>query len=191
MAERTKKKREMLKKISVVDVRCMSNSCKKPNLSDIFNPIPLKPRNTLLPHLNHRHCHSSSSTRTATTEDSSSSSYSSTTTATSSPLPPPARRLGRVGGDGVAVEKDSDDPYLDFRRSMFHMILENEIYSKDDLRELLNCFLRLNAPFHHAVILRAFTDIWDGVFSSSSAKRPGTPALVAGPFDMCVSRDLF
>lgn len=76
--------------------------------------------------------------------------------------------LGRAGREGVAVEKDSDDPYLDFRRSMLQMILENEIYSKDDLRELLNCFLQLNAPYHHGVIVRAFTEIWNGVFSVRS-----------------------
>ncbi|XP_010558004.1 PREDICTED: transcription repressor OFP6-like [Tarenaya hassleriana] len=176
MAQRRSKNRQILKtKVSVADIRCRSNSCKKLNLSDIFNPIPLKPRNTLHPHLNYNDCHSSvssSSARTANTEDHSSSSPSSSS-AMSSPLCSSAsavRRLGRSGGDGVAVEKDSDDPYLDFRQSMLHMILENEIYSKDDLRELLNCFLRLNAPFHQAVILRAFTDIWDGVFSSSSAK---------------------
>ncbi|KAJ1394559.1 Ovate protein family, C-terminal [Sesbania bispinosa] len=76
--------------------------------------------------------------------------------------------FGRAGREGVAVEKDSDDPYLDFRHSMLQMILENEIYSKDDLRELLNCFLQLNSPYHHGVIVRAFTEIWNGVFSVRS-----------------------
>lgn len=65
----------------------------------------------------------------------------------------------------MAVEKDSDDPYLDFRQSMLQMILENEIYSKDDLKELLNCFLQLNSPYYHGIIVRAFTEIWNGVFS--------------------------
>lgn len=73
----------------------------------------------------------------------------------------------------MAVEKDSDDPYLDFRHSMLQMILENEIYSKDGLRELLNCFLQLNSPQHHGVIVRAFTDIWNGVFSVRSASSTG------------------
>ena len=49
-------------------------------------------------------------------------------------------------GGSVAVEKDSDDPYLDFRHSMLQMILEKQIYSKDDLRQLLDCFLQLNSP---------------------------------------------
>ncbi|XP_020203533.1 transcription repressor OFP6 [Cajanus cajan] len=77
--------------------------------------------------------------------------------------------FGRAGSEGVAVEKDSDDPYLDFRHSMLQMILENEIYSKHDLRELLNCFLQLNSPHHHGVIVRAFTEIWNGVFSVTSS----------------------
>jgi len=75
------------------------------------------------------------------------------------------RGFGRVGGESVAVEKDSDDPYLDFRHSMLQMILEKEIYSKDDLRQLLDCFLQLNSPYYHGVIIRAFTEIWNGVFS--------------------------
>ncbi|XP_010543823.1 PREDICTED: transcription repressor OFP6-like [Tarenaya hassleriana] len=176
MADRRKKRQIMKTKVSVVNIRCRGTSCKKPNLFDVFNPIPLKPRNALRPHLNYNHCHSSSSatpsTGTTNTED-----HSSFSTATSSPLSSSSstvRRLRRAVGDGVAVEKDSDDPYLDFRQSMLHMILENEIYSKDDLRELLSRFLRLNAPFHHSVILRAFTDIWDGVFRpSAAAKRAG------------------
>ncbi|PIN06031.1 hypothetical protein CDL12_21419 [Handroanthus impetiginosus] len=73
--------------------------------------------------------------------------------------------FGKIGGASVAVEKDSDDPYLDFRRSMLQMILEKEIYSKDDLKELLNCFLQLNSPYYHGIIVRAFTEIWNGVYS--------------------------
>ncbi|KAJ4837449.1 hypothetical protein Tsubulata_015299 [Turnera subulata] len=88
--------------------------------------------------------------------------------------------LGRLGGESVAVEKDSDDPYLDFRQSMLQMILEKEIYSKDDLRDLLNCFLQLNSPYHHGIIVRAFTEIWNGVFSVRS---PAVAAANAAPCD--------
>ncbi|KAM7258190.1 hypothetical protein ACFE04_013931 [Oxalis oulophora] len=73
--------------------------------------------------------------------------------------------LGRVGGESYAVEKDSDDPYLDFRYSMLQMILEKQIYSKEELKELLNVFLQINSPHYRGVIVRAFTDIWNGVFS--------------------------
>nr|GMD88058.1 transcription repressor OFP6-like [Ipomoea batatas] len=67
--------------------------------------------------------------------------------------------FGRIDGEGVAVEKDSSDPYLDFRQSMLQMILERNIYSKDDLKVLLNCFLQLNSPYYHGIIVRAFTEI--------------------------------
>ncbi|KAI7997152.1 Transcription repressor OFP6 [Camellia lanceoleosa] len=48
---------------------------------------------------------------------------------------------------------------------MVEMIVAKEIYSRDDLRELLNCFLQLNSPNYHGIIVRAFTEIWDAVFS--------------------------
>ncbi|GER53059.1 ovate family protein [Striga asiatica] len=64
--------------------------------------------------------------------------------------------------DSLAVVKDSDDPYLDFRRSMLQMIFAHEIYSTADLQQLLDCFLRLNSPRHHETIVRAFVEICSG-----------------------------
>ncbi|CAN4119176.1 unnamed protein product [Withania somnifera] len=61
----------------------------------------------------------------------------------------------------TAVVKDSDDPFGDFRQSMLQMIMEKEIYKYDDLNELLNCFLNLNSPSHHEVIVQAFMEIWN------------------------------
>ncbi|KAF8044238.1 hypothetical protein BT93_A2275 [Corymbia citriodora subsp. variegata] len=87
------------------------------------------------------------------------------------------RGFGRIDDEGVAVEKDSHDPYLDFRHSMLQMILENQIYTKDDLRELLNCFLQLNSPYYHGVIVRAFTEIWNGVFCARPAAGHHSPLL--------------
>ncbi|XP_047976573.1 transcription repressor OFP7-like [Salvia hispanica] len=63
--------------------------------------------------------------------------------------------------NSVAVVKDSDDPYQDFRQSMLQMILEKQIYSTNDLQQLLDCFLKLNSPCHHEVIVRAFAEIWN------------------------------
>ncbi|KAK8542270.1 hypothetical protein V6N13_137157 [Hibiscus sabdariffa] len=62
--------------------------------------------------------------------------------------------------DSIAVVKDSDDPYRDFRHSMLQMIEEKHIYSTNDLQELLRCFLELNSPCHHRVIVEAFMGIW-------------------------------
>ncbi|KAF0933262.1 hypothetical protein E2562_017053 [Oryza meyeriana var. granulata] len=89
-------------------------------------------------------------------------------------------KLGDCGGDGagvgldgsVAVVKQSDDPLGDFRQSMLQMIVENGIVAGEDLREMLRRFLTLNAPHHHDVILRAFAEIWDGVFAAASLVHP-------------------
>ncbi|KAJ6756111.1 TRANSCRIPTION REPRESSOR OFP7-RELATED [Salix purpurea] len=82
--------------------------------------------------------------------------YFSSDTDNSRVCPATVRGFGRVGAESVAVEKDSDDPYLDFRQSMLQMVLEKQIYSKDDLRQLLDCFLQLNSPYYHGIIVRAF-----------------------------------
>ncbi|KAL0369499.1 UNVERIFIED_CONTAM: Transcription repressor OFP6 [Sesamum angustifolium] len=82
--------------------------------------------------------------------------------------------------DTFAVVKDSDDPYQDFRQSMLQMIVEKQIYSSNDLQQLLHCFLQLNSPHHHEVILRAFMEIWNNVgipiTCSGTASPPPPPS---------------
>lgn len=158
----TSKKRVILRNVTV-KLGCNS-SCMRPKLSTIFHP---KPR---------RH-HSTAANHHKTPNNYSSSNSPNTTATTFSPSPSPSpahysseaeravQGFGRIGGESVAVEKDSDDPYVDFRQSMLQMILEKEIYSKDELRQLLNCFLQLNSPYYHGIIVRAFTEIWHCVFS--------------------------
>ncbi|CAN4120183.1 unnamed protein product [Withania somnifera] len=68
----------------------------------------------------------------------------------------PAKIVG-----SVAIVKDSGDPFGDFRQSIMQMIMEKEIYKYDDLNELLNCFLKLNSPCHHEVIVQAFMEVWN------------------------------
>ncbi|KAK1276471.1 hypothetical protein QJS04_geneDACA011706 [Acorus gramineus] len=53
---------------------------------------------------------------------------------------------------------------------MLQMIVEKEIYSFEELRELLDCFLSLNSPYHHELIVTAFMEIWNGVFVSARPK---------------------
>ncbi|KAL9676207.1 hypothetical protein QQ045_004420 [Rhodiola kirilowii] len=124
----------------------LSCSCLKPKLSD----NPPKPRSSSTNPI----------TKLAKEDDTKSDSHCSYS---ESPMP------------GTAVEMDSNDPYLDFRQSMLQMIIEKEVYLKDDLRELLNCFLQLNAPCHHGIIIKAFTEIWNGMFSVST--RPASPSV--------------
>ncbi|RDY12581.1 Transcription repressor OFP6, partial [Mucuna pruriens] len=81
--------------------------------------------------------------------------------------------------DSVAIEKDSSNPYNDFRHSMLQMIFEKEIESEDDLQDLLQCFLHLNAPCHHLVIVKAFNEICQEAFprkvSTTPAPSRGNP----------------
>ncbi|KAG4396501.1 hypothetical protein GLYMA_19G197800v4 [Glycine max] len=172
--------------LNTVSVKLGCGTCRRPNLCRIFHPKP-KPKNLNNTYRKHKHssssssffsgqwggedkCDSTSTTPTPTPTNTTFSPYvDSSHFSDSDSYVKAVGGLGRAGKEGVAVEKDSDDPYLDFRHSMLQMILENEIYSKQDLRELLNCFLQLNSPHHHGVIVRAFTEIWNAVFSVRSS----------------------
>ncbi|KAK3443742.1 hypothetical protein EUGRSUZ_B03818 [Eucalyptus grandis] len=81
--------------------------------------------------------------------------------------------------NSVAMAKESEDPYEDFKRSMLQMVFEKEIHSKSDLRELLNCFLQLNSPAHHDVISRAFAEIWNDVLSKKMDKGESRVGVVS------------
>ncbi|XP_041024272.1 transcription repressor OFP6-like [Juglans microcarpa x Juglans regia] len=163
--------RKLLLNTVSVNIGC---SCRKPKLFHIFHP---KPRPKTPTHQRHNKHHSSGTwhkdNSTAAGTFSPSVAYSQYSDAENETKGSRSvRGFGRIDRESVAVEKDSNDPYLDFRQSMLQMILENEIYSKDDLRELLHCFLQLNSPYHHGLIVKAFSEIWNGVFSvrSSSPK---------------------
>ncbi|KAI3524609.1 hypothetical protein L1887_03268 [Cichorium endivia] len=67
--------------------------------------------------------------------------------------------------DSVAVVKKSSDPHEDFRVSMLEMIVERQIFGAQDLENLLECFLSLNAKEYHKVIFEVFTEIWETLFS--------------------------
>ncbi|KAK7404861.1 hypothetical protein VNO78_05878 [Psophocarpus tetragonolobus] len=80
--------------------------------------------------------------------------------------------------NSVAIEKDSSNPYNDFRHSMLQMIFEKEMESEEDLQHLLQCFLQLNAPCHHHLIVKAFHRICKEAFPN---KVSTTPALLLSP----------
>ncbi|KAK7351699.1 hypothetical protein VNO77_11324 [Canavalia gladiata] len=66
--------------------------------------------------------------------------------------------------ESFAVVKKSNDPYEDFKKSMMEMITEMEMSEAEDLEQLLQCFLALNSRSYHAVIVRAFMEIWQQMF---------------------------
>ncbi|KAI3518738.1 hypothetical protein L1887_07550 [Cichorium endivia] len=167
-------KKKLILNTTAVNVGCGS-ACRRINLSKIFHLKPNKhKRNRYYSDVYHHHHHSSSSVSAST-----SWSTTSTTTSTNATLSPnpsdtttqgsmvgssrAVQGFGWLGGNSLAVEKDSNDPYVDFKESMLQMIMEKEIYAKDDLRELLNCFLQLNSPYYHGIIVRAFTEIWNSL----------------------------
>lgn len=65
--------------------------------------------------------------------------------------------------------KDSMDPYTDFRESMLEMMAGRETWPRRELQELLDCFLRLNQPVHHSLIVHAFADACFGKAAATSA----------------------
>ncbi|CAN4094371.1 unnamed protein product [Withania somnifera] len=83
---------------------------------------------------------------------------------------PPRRKVVVHRGvkGSLAVVKRSNDPYGDFRESMLEMIMENQIFGDKELKNLLECFLKLNSQYHHGMIIDVFSEICDALFSSLS-----------------------
>ncbi|MCD7469143.1 hypothetical protein HAX54_007980 [Datura stramonium] len=79
----------------------------------------------------------------------------------------PCMANGKVN-ESFAVVKKSADPFDDFKNSMKEMIMEKEMFEVEDLEQLLLCFLSLNSRHHHAIIVEAFTEIWEELFGKSS-----------------------
>ncbi|MCO5606970.1 hypothetical protein L7F22_061161 [Adiantum nelumboides] len=75
-------------------------------------------------------------------------------------LPPD---LQGVVGDSLAFVQMSDDPYEDFKQSMYEMIMEKDLEGSMDVEELLYCYLTLNSTEHHELIKEVFSDVWSAV----------------------------
>ena len=145
-----------------------SAGCGRPKLSDVYEP---KPKSKSYAPQNPKHNTFSVMENDDLTSTSFSFNFdkiSSITLNSESEPEPDLPRPSKVMPspcpkitDSIAVVKDSNDPYQDFRHSMLQMIMEKQIYSKDDLQELLQCFLKLNSPCHHDVIVKAFIEIWN------------------------------
>ncbi|KAH7440949.1 hypothetical protein KP509_03G017400 [Ceratopteris richardii] len=68
--------------------------------------------------------------------------------------------------DSFAIMKCSYDPGQDFKQSMLDMIYEKELNSSQDMVDLLQCYLTLNHPRYHDIIVKVFTDVWSEVFQA-------------------------
>ncbi|KAM5585016.1 transcription repressor OFP8 [Rosa sericea] len=189
------KKNKFLKTLVTSSIR--GCGCGRPKLSDVFEPTP-KPKIPICkttpnhqPHSSSSSCDMRNGSFTVDDDDddddedqctSTTISFNNDSTLSSSQpsdsaetqgvkkSKPPSPPLTKIN-NSIAVVKDSDDPYQDFRQSMLQMIIEKEIYSKEELQELLSCFLELNSRRHHDVIIEAFTEIWNGDLVDIAGKR--------------------
>ncbi|PWA78230.1 Ovate protein family, C-terminal [Artemisia annua] len=66
----------------------------------------------------------------------------------------------RTCHDSFAIIKSSYDPQKDFRDSMIEMIIENGIRKREELEELLACYLTLNCNEYHNLIVKVFQQVW-------------------------------
>ncbi|MCO5614438.1 hypothetical protein L7F22_068720 [Adiantum nelumboides] len=69
--------------------------------------------------------------------------------------------------ESFAMVKCSNNPSQDFKESMMEMVLHKKLHESLDLVELLQCYLSLNAPCYHDIIVKAFIDLWSDLFQPS------------------------
>jgi uncharacterized protein (TIGR01568 family) len=83
--------------------------------------------------------------------------------------------------ESVELEMESEDPYVDFRRSMEEMVESHGLKDWDCLEELLGWYLKVNGKKNHGYIVGAFVDLLCGIAaapcsdSTSSSSSPLCP----------------
>ncbi|KAK2971284.1 hypothetical protein RJ640_001310 [Escallonia rubra] len=94
--------------------------------------------------------------------------------------------------ESVVQAMDSEDPYLDFKRSMQEMVESHGLKDWEYLEELLGWYLKVNGKMNHGFIIGAFADLLVGLaanpcsdstsYSSaaSSLSSPSSPLSPAG-----------
>ncbi|KAH6762621.1 hypothetical protein C2S52_020054 [Perilla frutescens var. hirtella] len=70
--------------------------------------------------------------------------------------------------ESVALALESEDPYLDFKKSMQEMVESHGLEEWDRLEELLGWYLKMNGKHNHGFIVGAFVDVLVGVVKDSS-----------------------
>ncbi|MCD7457436.1 hypothetical protein HAX54_035084 [Datura stramonium] len=61
--------------------------------------------------------------------------------------------------ESVALAMESEDPYLDFKKSMEEMVETHGIKDWESLQELLGWYLKMNGKINHGFIIGAFVDL--------------------------------
>ncbi|KAL4369534.1 hypothetical protein GQ457_05G032680 [Hibiscus cannabinus] len=82
----------------------------------------------------------------------------------------------------VVLAMESDDPYVDFRRSMEEMVEMHGMRDWDSLEELLGWYLKANGKNNHGFIISAFIDLIAAISSSSSSSDSTSYSSVVSSF---------
>jgi uncharacterized protein (TIGR01568 family) len=69
--------------------------------------------------------------------------------------------------ESVVLAMESEDPYIDFRRSMEEMVESHGLKDWECLEELLGWYLRMNGKKNHGFIVGAFVDLLGSLAASS------------------------
>lgn len=87
--------------------------------------------------------------------------------------------------ESVALALESDDPYLDFKKSMQEMVETHGLEEWDRLEELLGWYLKMNAKHNHGFIVGAFVDVLVGIVKDSALCRSDSTSYSSA--DSCFS----
>lgn len=71
--------------------------------------------------------------------------------------------------ESVALAFESEDPYLDFKKSIQEMVESHGIEDWDRLEEMLAWYLKMNGKNNHGFIVKAFVDVLVGIVKESSS----------------------
>ncbi|KAK7337291.1 hypothetical protein VNO77_17856 [Canavalia gladiata] len=80
--------------------------------------------------------------------------------------------------DSVLLSMESQDPYVDFRKSMEEMVAARCVNDWEGLQELLCWYLKVNGKSNHGYIVGAFVDLLvasSSLSSSSNSHSPSSP----------------
>ncbi|KAL5056286.1 hypothetical protein RYX36_036968 [Vicia faba] len=163
-------KKNIMRTIFTTNGSC--GSCVKPKAIQVHEPT-LKPKNSIKqPKVTNPSSNTSSTTTSrdrnsavCSVDDSdefSTTTFSEADTVNNYSAPKQSPLMNTV-----AVEKDSQDPYHDFKHSMLQMIFENEIDSKDDLQDLLS-----HIPTHIVALSITTQYNFDATMRNAGAQPP-------------------
>ncbi|XP_034705105.1 transcription repressor OFP13-like [Vitis riparia] len=93
--------------------------------------------------------------------------------------------------ESVVLAMESEDPYVDFRKSMEEMVESHGLKDWDCLEELLGWYLRVNGKKNHGFIVGAFVDLLVGLAScSDSTSFSSAVSSFSSPISMSSSQQL-